>query len=67
MKRALLIACIFSGLGFTALAQDSGAPPAIFKPGAEIEAELDRRCGIICIRWRLVSHYLSRRVSASPQ
>ena len=40
MKRALLIACIFP-LGFTALAQDSGAPPAIFKPGAEIEAELD--------------------------
>jgi len=42
MKRLLLIACIFHGLGFTALAQDSGAPPAIFKPSAEIEAELDR-------------------------
>jgi len=41
MKRLLLIACTFSGLCFTSLAQDSGAPPAIFKPGAEIEAELD--------------------------
>jgi|TARA_B110000196_G_scaffold297703_1_gene288987 hypothetical protein len=41
MKRVLLMACIFSGLGFTALAQDSGAPPAIFKSGAEIEVELD--------------------------
>ena len=41
MKRVLLMACIFSGLGFTTLAQDSGAPPAIFKSGAEIEAELD--------------------------
>lgn len=28
-------------LGVPVLAQDSGAPPAIFKPGAEIMAELD--------------------------
>ncbi len=42
MKRLLLSACLFSGLTFNAFAQDSGAPPAIFKSGAEIEAELDR-------------------------
>ncbi|GJM13487.1 MAG: hypothetical protein DHS20C12_18900 [Pseudohongiella sp.] len=42
MKRLLLIGCILSGLTINSLAQDSGAPPAIFKPGAEIEAELDR-------------------------
>ena len=41
MKRLLLIECTFSGLCFKSIAQDSGAPPAIFKPGAEIEAELD--------------------------
>jgi len=42
MKQLLLAAFTFFGLGYTALAQDSGAPPAIFKSGAEIEAELDR-------------------------
>ncbi len=42
MKSLGLLLLLVSGLGFTALAQDSGAPPAIFKPGAEIMAELDR-------------------------
>ena len=42
MKHLLLSALILSGLSATSLAQDSGAPPAIFKPGAQIEAELDR-------------------------
>ena len=42
MKHLLLSALILSGLSATSLAQDSGAPPAVFKPGAQIEAELDR-------------------------
>ena len=42
MKRLLLCALLIPGLSFTAWAQDSGAPPAIFKPGVEIEAELAR-------------------------
>lgn len=41
--RTLLVAILaLSMIGPTVLAQDSGAPPAIFKPGSEIIAELDR-------------------------
>jgi len=40
----VLIALLFTGatLSFTATAQDSGAPPALYKPGADIIAELER-------------------------
>ena len=41
--RTLLVAIFaLSMIGPAVLAQDSGAPPAIFKPGGEIIAELDR-------------------------
>lgn len=41
--RTLLVAILtLSMIGPAVLAQDSGAPPAIFKPGSEIIAELDR-------------------------
>jgi mannose-6-phosphate isomerase-like protein (cupin superfamily) len=42
MKHLLLSSLAFFGFCCTSLAQDSGAPPALFMQGAEIEAELDR-------------------------
>jgi len=42
MKRVLAAVVVVSVSGLTALAQDSGAPPAIYKPGTEVMVELDR-------------------------
>jgi len=42
MKRVLAAVVAVSVSGLTALAQDSGAPPAIYKPGTEIMIELDQ-------------------------
>lgn len=42
MKRVLAAVVAVSVSGLTALAQDSGAPPAIYKPGTEIMVELDQ-------------------------
>ena len=42
MKRVLAAVVAVSVSGITVLAQDSGAPPAIYKPGTEVMVELDR-------------------------
>lgn len=42
MKTLLVALFTLSTLSVTATAQDSGAPPAIYKPGADIMAELDQ-------------------------
>ena len=42
MKTVLSTFVVLSFLTASATAQDSGAPPAIYKPGADILAELDR-------------------------
>ena len=42
MKTQLAMLFTLFAVGLTAVAQDSGAPPAIYMPGADIIAELDR-------------------------
>jgi len=42
MKTLLITLFAVSTLSLTVAAQDSGAPPAIYKPGADITSELDR-------------------------
>ena len=42
MKLITNLTIVFCFLSSSAIAQDSGAPPAIYKPGGEIDAELDR-------------------------
>ena len=42
MKTQLVMLATLLAFGLTAAAQDSGAPPAIYMPGADIIAELDR-------------------------
>ena len=42
MKTLFVSLFALSTLGLTAVAQDSGAPPAIYKPGTDIMADLAR-------------------------
>jgi len=42
MRKALFTLVVLPFLNATVTAQDSGAPPAIYKPGADILAELDQ-------------------------
>ena len=42
MKTLLVTLFALSSLGLPVAAQDSGAPPAIYKPGADVMAELDQ-------------------------
>jgi mannose-6-phosphate isomerase-like protein (cupin superfamily) len=42
MRNVFVATFLIAATGFTAEAQDSGAPPAVYKPGADIVAELDR-------------------------
>ena len=42
MRNLVVAIFLIAAASFPARAQESGAPPAIYKPGADIMAELDR-------------------------
>ena len=42
MRTLLVALSALLALGLTAVAQDSGAPPAIYKPGTDVTAELEK-------------------------